>query len=151
MAVISPTRGWPPTPSPLPGCSPLATGRNHGHSDSRWDSPTSRANRHGVVYPEGLHMSRETEERNIQCVRELFAATGSGDWKTAESMLSADFFVTEADTLPFAGVYRGPRALQKLFEIVMASAGVIGLDIHEITAGGDRAVALLDLLLEGMP
>jgi limonene-1,2-epoxide hydrolase len=53
--------------------------------------------------------------------------------------------------LPFAGVYRGPGALQKLFEIVMASAGVVGLDIHEITAGGDRVVALLDLLLEGTP
>jgi ketosteroid isomerase-like protein len=96
-------------------------------------------------------MSRETEERNIKYVQDLFAATGGGDWKTAESMLTADFFVTEADTLPFAGVYRGPGALQELFEIVMASAGVVGLDIHEITAGGDRAVALLDLLLEGMP
>jgi ketosteroid isomerase-like protein len=96
-------------------------------------------------------MSRETEERNIKYVRDLFAATGGGDWKTAESMLTADFLVTEADTLPFAGVYRGPGALQKLFEIVMASAGVVGLDIHEITAGGDRVVALLDLLLEGTP
>lgn len=96
-------------------------------------------------------MSRETEERNIKYVRDLFAATGGGDWNTAESMLTADFLVSEADTLPFAGVYRGPGALQKLFEIVMASAGVVGLDIHEITAGGDRVVALLDLLLEGTP
>jgi ketosteroid isomerase-like protein len=96
-------------------------------------------------------MSRETEERNIKYVQDLFAATGSGDWKAAESMLTADFVVTEADTVPFAGVYRGPGALQKLFEIVMASAGVVGLDIHEITAGGDRVVALLDLLLEGTP
>jgi limonene-1,2-epoxide hydrolase len=96
-------------------------------------------------------MSRETEERNIKYVRDLFAATGGGDWKTAESMLSADFLITEADTLPFGGIYRGPRALQELFEIVMASAGVVGLDIHEITAGGDRVVALLDMLLEGTP
>jgi ketosteroid isomerase-like protein len=96
-------------------------------------------------------MSRETEERNIKYVQDLFVATGGGDWKTAEAMLTADFLVTEADTLPFAGVYRGPGALQELFEIVMASAGVVGLDIHEITAGGDRVVALLDLLLEGTP
>src|ERR1700681_2263150 len=96
-------------------------------------------------------MSRETEERNIRYVQDLFAATGGGDWKTAESMLSADFFVTEADTLPFAGVYRGPKALQELFEIVMSSAGVVGLDVHQITAGGDRVVALFDLLHERMP
>src|SRR5258708_40190131 len=96
-------------------------------------------------------MSRETEERNIKYVQDLFAATGGGDWKTAESMLTADFFVTEADTLPFAGVYRGPKALQELFEIVMSSAGVVGLDVHQITAGGGRVGALLDLLLEGAP
>jgi ketosteroid isomerase-like protein len=96
-------------------------------------------------------MSRETEERNIKYVQDLFAATGGGDWKTAESMLTSDFFVTEADTLPFAGVYRGPKALQELFEMVMSAAGVVGLDLHQITAGGDRAVALLDLLLEGTP
>src|SRR5260370_37841911 len=114
MVVIFPTHGWQPTPSPLPACFPLGMGKNHGHSVSRWDSPTRRGNRHGAGYPQGLHMSRETEERNIQCVRDLFAATGSGDWETAESMLSADFFVTEADTLPFPGGYRGPRALQKL-------------------------------------
>ena len=96
-------------------------------------------------------MSRETEERNIKYVKDLYAATGSGDWKTAESMLTSDFFVTEADTLPFAGVYRGPKALQELFQIVMGSMGVAGLDLHQITAGGDRVVALLDLLLPGTP
>ena len=96
-------------------------------------------------------MALETEERNIKYVEALFAATGSVDWATAEGMLSSDFFVTEADTLPFAGVYRGPKALQQLFEVVMAAAGVVGLDLHQITAGGDRVVALLDLLLEGTP
>ena len=96
-------------------------------------------------------MSMENEERNIKYVESLFAATGSGDWKTAESMLTSDFFVTEADTLPFAGVYRGQKALQEIFDIVMASAGVVGFDLHQITAGGDRVVALLDLLLPGTP
>jgi ketosteroid isomerase-like protein len=96
-------------------------------------------------------MTREIEERNTKYVEALFAATGSGDWAAAEAMLSSDFFVTEAGTLPFAGVYRGPKALQELFEIVMSAAGVVGLDLHQITAGGDRVVALLDLLLEGTP
>ena len=96
-------------------------------------------------------MSRDHEKRNIKYVEALFAATGSGDWETAASMLTGDFFVTEADTLPFGGVYRGSKALQELFEIVMASAGVVGMDLHQITAGGDRVVALLDLLLPGTP
>ncbi len=96
-------------------------------------------------------MAREIEERNIKYVEALFAATGSGDWATAEKMLTSDFFVTEADTLPFAGVYRGQKALQELFEIVMSSAGVVGFDLHQLTAGGDRVVALLDMLIEGPP
>ena len=96
-------------------------------------------------------MAWELEAANLRVVEALFAATGSGDWSAAESMLTEDFFVTEADTLPFAGVYRGRRALQELFTRVMAEAGVVGLEIQQITAGGDRVVALLDMVLGGPP
>ncbi|HUI59212.1 MAG TPA: nuclear transport factor 2 family protein [Steroidobacteraceae bacterium] len=96
-------------------------------------------------------MARELEAGNLRVVEALFAATGRGDWAAAESMLTEDFFVTEADTLPFAGVYRGRRALHDLFTRVMAEAGVVGLDIQQITAGGDRVVALLDMVLGGTP
>ncbi len=92
-------------------------------------------------------MARELEERNLKTVEALFAATGSGDWATAESMLTEDFFVTEADTLPFAGVYRGRKALHDLFMQVIAEAGVTNIDIKQLTAGGDWVVALLDLVL----
>ena len=92
-----------------------------------------------------------TPEEQIELVKRHYALNASGDYAAAEDLLTDDFVITIPSFLPFAGVYRGPRALQQLFEIVMASAGVVGLDIHEITAGGDRVVALLDLLLEGTP
>ncbi len=46
------------------------------------------------------------------------------------------------------GRLSGPASVA---ETVRDRQGVVGLDIHEITAGGDRVVALLDLLLEGAP
>ena len=96
-------------------------------------------------------MAREQEERNMQYVRDLFAATGSGDWAKAESMLTEDFYVTEADTLPFRGVYRGRTGLRELYSKVMGMASVKSLEIHHLTAAGDRVVTLLDLVLEGSP
>lgn len=96
-------------------------------------------------------MSQELELKNRRLVEALFEATGKGDWASAEGMLTSDFSVTEAGTLPFAGTYRGRGALQELFVLVMGSAGVTGLEIHQLTAGGDRVVALLDMILGGPP
>jgi ketosteroid isomerase-like protein len=96
-------------------------------------------------------MSREIEERNLAAVQALFAATGSGDWVTAETMLTEDFFVTEADNNPFAGVYRGRRALHDLFSHVFATAGVTGMNVKQFTAGGDLVIAVVELTLGGPP
>ena len=96
-------------------------------------------------------MAREQEERNLKVIEALYAATGKGDWAAAESMLTEDFFVTEADTTPFAGVYRGRKALHDLFMQVMSAAGLTGLDIQQSTAGGDTVVVLLELVLGGPP
>src|SRR3954447_10113366 len=96
-------------------------------------------------------MAREQEQRNLETIEALYAATGTGNWSTAESMLTEDFFVTEAGTTPFGGVYRGRKALHDLFMQVMQAAGVTGLDIQQSTAGGDTVVVLLELVLAGPP
>jgi ketosteroid isomerase-like protein len=92
-------------------------------------------------------MAGEQEERNLRVVEALYAATGKGDWAAAESMLTEDFFITESDTTPFAGVYRGRRALHDLFMEVVAASGVTNLDIQQMTAGGNTVVVLLELVL----
>jgi ketosteroid isomerase-like protein len=96
-------------------------------------------------------VAREQEERNLKTIEALYAATGKGDWSTAESMLTDDFFVTEAETTPFGGVYRGRRALHDLFMQVISDTGVTHLDIQQSTAGGDMVVVLLELVLGGPP
>jgi hypothetical protein len=59
-------------------------------------------------------------------------------------MLTDDFVVVEADTLPMAGTYRGPNALRELFTKVMGMMDVAGLDRIETTVGGDHAVTILE-------
>ncbi|HEY6870147.1 MAG TPA: nuclear transport factor 2 family protein [Novosphingobium sp.] len=84
-----------------------------------------------------------TPEAMMQFVDDLYAATGVGDFDKAATMLTDDFVVTEADSLPMAGTYRGPYALRDLYLKVMDMVDVAGLDRVQTTAGGDYAVTIL--------
>lgn len=86
-----------------------------------------------------------SHEEMIRFVDDLYAATGAGDWDKAASMLTDDFFVTEAECLPMAGVYRGKFALRDLFMKVMGMLDVAALDRTQTTAGGDYAVTILTM------
>jgi len=82
----------------------------------------------------------------IDLVRQLYARTQAGDWAAAEAQLTDDFVAVEADNLPFAGTYSGKGALRALFEKVMGMTDVVDMQIHEITAGEEHAVTLVDLV-----
>jgi ketosteroid isomerase-like protein len=95
-------------------------------------------------------MTDDQETRNRQTVLSLYKATGKGDWVKAASLMTEDILIREASTLPFAGEYRGVAAMRELFAKVV-STGVIGVNLHQVTAGGEWVVALLDLLYPGDP
>ena len=78
-----------------------------------------------------------------QMIDDLYTATGVADWDKAAEMLTDDFFITEADMLPMAGVYRGKNALKDLFIKVMGMMDVAALDRVQTTVGGDFAVTIL--------
>jgi ketosteroid isomerase-like protein len=82
-------------------------------------------------------------------VQALYAASGQGDWGRAEAMLTEDFFVTEADHHPFAGVYRGKGALRELYGLLVNGTDIAGFDIQGITVGDDQAVTLVEIILGG--
>lgn len=94
-------------------------------------------------------MSREFQMEAF--VRALYDATSTADWSRAEAMLTDDFYVTEAESMPFAGVYRGRGALRELYTRVMGMMDVAGLDLQVITVSEEHAVALLDMVLAGSP
>jgi ketosteroid isomerase-like protein len=84
-----------------------------------------------------------TREEMAKTVNALYAATAAGNFELAETMLSDDLTITEADSLPYAGVYRGRGALRELFNKVMGMMDVAGLDRVQTIAGGDYAAELL--------
>lgn len=86
-------------------------------------------------------------EQQIATVRTLYEVSGKGDWAAAEAMLTEDFFVTEASTLPFAGTYRGRGALRELFTTVFGSVTVTGLEFKAMTQGDDNVIAVIELVL----
>lgn len=94
---------------------------------------------------------QDLEGRNMQIVKALYRLCGRGDWAAAGQYLAPDLVIREADTLPFAGEYRGLEGMRQLLATVVQAAGVTGVEFRRLTAGGNWVVALLDLLLEGSP
>ena len=86
-------------------------------------------------------------EQQIAMVRTMYEVSGKGEWAAAEAMLTDDFFVTEAGTLPFAGTYRGRGALRELFTTVFGSVTVTGLEFKAMTQGDDTVIAVIELVL----
>ena len=84
-----------------------------------------------------------TADQIRQTIDDLYAATGIGDFDRAATMLTDDFFVTEAEGLPMAGVYRGRYALRDLYVRVMGIVDVVALDRHALMIGDDCAVVHL--------
>ena len=84
-----------------------------------------------------------TAQEMEQFVEDFYGASGAGDWDGAAAMVTDDFFITEADPLPFAGIYRGKHALRELYTKVMGMMDVAGLDRVQTTVGGDFAVTIL--------
>ncbi len=88
-----------------------------------------------------------THDEKTAFIDDLYAATGSGDWDKAASMLTEDFVVTEADGLPMAGEYRGRNALKDLYLKVFGMMDAAGFERIVTTTGGDYAVCILSILM----
>jgi len=86
-----------------------------------------------------------SDARKLEIVHALYAATSVGDFDKAETFLTDDFFITEADGLPMSGVYRGRRALRDLYAKVFGMLDVASLDVKAHCAGGDYVVTILAL------
>jgi hypothetical protein len=68
-------------------------------------------------------------------VEELYTHSAVGDFDAAEKLLTDDFKVEEASSLPFGGVYSGKGALRELFPAVMGALGVAGMERGEVMVG----------------
>lgn len=73
----------------------------------------------------------------------LYSLTGTGQWDKVEELLTDDFRIVEAETLPFGGVYEGKGALQELFTKVFAFWEDPALDYKDIAISEDNIIVLL--------
>jgi ketosteroid isomerase-like protein len=84
-------------------------------------------------------MSMNREEM-VAFVDKLYAVSDVGDFDAAEAMMTDDFFIEEADSLPMAGRYAGKTALRELYTRVMGMMDVAGLERSFICTADDEAV-----------
>lgn len=85
--------------------------------------------------------------RNLATTEALYAATATGNWPLAETMLCDDLVITEAETLPFAGTYAGKGALRELYAKVLGtSLGQATIAVKNKMAAGNHVVYLLELV-----
>jgi len=84
-----------------------------------------------------------SDAEKLAIIERLYSATAVGDFDTAEQYLTDDLVITEASSLPYAGVFKGRTALRELFTKVMSMMDVTGLDIEGQTVGGDFVITVL--------
>lgn len=89
-----------------------------------------------------------TDDEKIAFVEQLYATTSAGDFDTAETMLTDDFFIIEAEGLPMAGEYRGKTALRELYAHVFGTLKVADLEPEVMTAGDDYVVNMVSFRFE---
>jgi acetyl esterase len=83
-----------------------------------------------------------------ETVRRMYQRALAGDFAGAESLLTADYVIHEAGDLPFAGTYRGPGALRRLFETVGGMMTLKDVRLGGFLESGDVVVTMLELVAD---
>ena len=78
-------------------------------------------------------------------VEQIYALTGSGQWDAAEAMMTDDFRIVEADSLPFGGEYLGKSALRELYTKVFSFWDDAALETGDITISDDHAIVMVTI------
>lgn len=79
-------------------------------------------------------------------VNKFYAASAEGDFETTRNMMTDNFKITEADNLPFGGVYEGKGALEELFAKVMGMMNIADLRHSHMMVGEDCVCCMVNLV-----
>lgn len=91
-----------------------------------------------------MDMQRYAEIKAM--VERIYQLTGTGQWDAVAAMLTDDFAIWEADSLPYAGTYAGKDALQGLYTKVFAYWEDASLETGDICVGEDHAIVLVKVI-----
>ena len=84
----------------------------------------------------------------VATAQRLYQLALTGDFKAVEGMVTDDFVVHEASTLPFAGTYRGKGALQELFVKVGGMLKLKDLKFRGFLTDGHDVAVMIDLIAD---
>ena len=90
-----------------------------------------------------------TPEEQLELVKNFYTLNGAGEYLAARELLTDDFFITIPPYMPFAGVYRGKGAFQKLIPIVVETVAVASVKHIATTVGHGCAVQIVEWTLAG--
>lgn len=81
-------------------------------------------------------------QTNLEKLKAMFAAFGEGDFETVATYLHPDLIITEADCLPYSGVFRGPEGYIELATKVFATWDDLSVSQEAMLAEGDLLVVV---------
>ena len=90
---------------------------------------------------------RAREVRNMELTNAYYGSAADGfNWDRVATMLSDDFFITEASDLPIAGTYRGVEGVAALYQkLLLDLIDVTRYEVYQMMAGGDWVVSLMNI------
>jgi ketosteroid isomerase-like protein len=81
-------------------------------------------------------------KNNREIVQAVFDASAKQDWDTVKSYLHGEIEVIEAESLPYAGVFKGPDGFIALNQQVFDTWADAASHIDHLIADGDHVVVL---------
>lgn len=82
-----------------------------------------------------------------ELLAKVYATAGTRDWAAVEALIHPDFVLYEANSLPFAGEWRGRDALQRCAAAMYGTWADTQLDILDCTGGESHAVMVIRLTM----
>ena len=79
---------------------------------------------------------------NREIVEQVFQASAAKDWDRVKSFLHEDILVTEAESLPYRGEFRGPDAFIRLNQQVFDTWDDTQQQTDHVLVDGDHVVIL---------
>jgi uncharacterized protein len=86
------------------------------------------------------------EHPNVQLLRTGYEAFSKGDMETIDKLFADDIVWHEGGRNPLSGDYKGKEQVFGLFgKLIELSEGTLKIEIHDIVANDEHAVALVTL------
>jgi len=90
-----------------------------------------------------------SQDRQIEIVKELYAALPAGDWDAYKNHTHADFRVVESESLPYAGVFHGMDGFMQLIEKVFGMFSEFDAQPNTFAAGGNMVMVEVNIKMTG--